>query len=272
MRATAIAPLITLVFAATVVAQNPDLPPADQFLREARAVFTRSQEVWHRYAYTERSTELHMNPFGRMGTGGVNVYDVRPSPNPKLTYRRLISRNGVPLSDDELRRQDAEYKTRAARIEDAGTDGIDHQREEEMLARKRAQMMVEDVVNTMQFDVARREIRNGVPVIIVTLAAKPNARPATREGQLASVFRGELSIDEATKEITDVKAVAVRSVAFGGFIAKVYEGTEVTVVRRSVDPGVWMPTRLTLSGNFRALFRTAKIDHVVEWYDYHRMP
>jgi hypothetical protein len=41
--------------------------------------------------------------------------------------------------------------------------------------------------------------------------------------------------------------------------------------RKQIEPGVWMPTRLTLTGNVRALFRKAHIDYVVEWFDYHRV-
>jgi hypothetical protein len=32
-----------------------------------------------------------------------------------------------------------------------------------------------------------------------------------------------------------------------------------------------MPTRLTLSGDIRALFRKASIDHVIEWTEYRKM-
>jgi hypothetical protein len=60
-------------------------------------------------------------------------------------------------------------------------------------------------------------------------------------------------------------------VSFGGFIARIYEGTEVGIERREVEPGVWMPTRLTLTGQFRALFRRAKLDHHIEWFDYHKI-
>ena len=260
------------LFAGVASSQPPPLPATEPFLREARAVFTRSQEVWHRYSYTERSTELHMNPFGRMGTGAVRTFEVRPSPNPKLTYRRLISRDGVALSEEELRRQDAEYASRSARLTHAGSNGDVGRRNEDLLARKRAQMIVDDVVNTLQFDIVRRDFRGGVPAIVVSFAARPGARPMTREGQLASAMEGQLWIDEATREITDMTGEVTRDVAFGGFIAKVYDGTAVTVVRREIDPGVWMPTRLTLRGNVRALFRTARLDHIVEWTDYRRLP
>jgi hypothetical protein len=256
--------------------QAPALPPKDSFLREAREALTRSQEVWHRYSYKERRTELHLNPFGRMGTGAMQVFEVRPSPDPRLTYRRLIERNGVPVSKQELDRQDADY---AARVRDIARDDEDHAAEanerhrgEELLARRRAQMIVEDVVGTLQFELARRELRDGKPAIVVSFTAKPNARPATREGQLTKVFRGDIWIDEASREVTDVRAVAIDDVSFGGFIAKVYEGMETVIERHEVQPGVWMPTRLTLRGEVRAIFRKARIDHVVEWFDYRAIP
>ena len=69
-----------------------------------------------------------------------------------------------------------------------------------------------------------------------------------------------------------LEGVAGDDVSFGGFVAKVYEGTKAVVVRQEIEPGVWMPTRLTLTGDVRALFRRAKLDHVVEWFDYRRVP
>ena len=42
-----------------------------------------------------------------------------------------------------------------------------------MLAKKRAQMIVEDVVSTLAFKIERREYRAGAPVIVVSFSAKP---------------------------------------------------------------------------------------------------
>jgi hypothetical protein len=256
--------VVSMWIAAAGAAQSADLPHRDTFFKEVREALARSQEVWHRYAYTERRTELHMNPFGRMGTGGTRVTEVRPHANPQLTYRRVIERNGVPVPKHELERQDAEYRARVARIQRDAGDADDDDR----LARTRAQLILDDVIKTLQFELDRRELRHDKPVIVVTFAAKPNARPQTREGRLARVFAGSIWIDEASREVIDVRAVAKDDVSFGGFIAKVYEGTEAVVVRREIESDVWMPTRVTLSGDVRALFRKTRIDHVIEWYDY----
>jgi hypothetical protein len=42
-------------------------------------------------------------------------------------------------------------------------------------------------------------------------------------------------------------------------------------VREEIDPGVWMPTRVKLDGEARALFRRTKIDFLVEWFHYQKM-
>lgn len=272
----AVSVAVCALFAALAAGQSPDLPHRETFLRETREALTRSQQLWHRYAYTERRTELHLNPFGRMGTGGTRVTEARPAADPRLTYRRVIERNGAPVSRFELDRQDAEYRARVAQVEreraSADPDDEEHRQQDELLARRRAQMVVDDVVNTLQFDLVRREVRDGRPVIVIAFAARPNARPSTREGRLARVFTGHLWVDEATRELMHLEGVAGDDVSFGGFVAKVYEGTKAVVMRQEIEPGVWMPTRLTLTGDVRALFRKAKIDHVIEWFDYRSIP
>ena len=105
--------------------------------------------------------------------------------------------------------------------------------------------------------------------IVIAFAAKPGARPLTREGKLMKAFRGNIWVDEASREIVEAHATAIDDVGFGGgLVAKIYEGMESSVERREIEPAVWMPTRLTLRGEVRAIFRKARIDHVVEWFDY----
>lgn len=253
--------------------QPADLPDSRTFLREAREVLARSQQEWHRFAYKERRTEIHMNPFGRMGMGDTLVLEVRPSADPQLTYRRVIERNGAPVSNVELDRQDAEYRARAARVaREAGDDGdADRRERDDALARRRARMMIDDVVRTLRFELVRRELRGGRPSVVVSFAGRPDARPVTRQGRIARVFKGLVWIDEASREVTHLTSTATDDVSFAGFIAKIYEGTEATVERQEIEPGIWMPMRVTLRGEVRALFRRARIDYRIEWFDYRRI-
>jgi hypothetical protein len=179
------------------------------------------------------------------------------------------------VSAADLAQQDAEYQKRVEevqrRLAREDEQGRQSREQDEAVARQRGQMTITDVVNTLRFQVVRRELRNGVPAIVVTFAGRPEARPTTREGRIARVFKGTIWIHEAAREVMYVEAVATDDVTYGGFIAKLYEGTDATLVREEIDRGVWMPTRIKLTGEARALFRKAKIDFLVEWFDYERL-
>jgi hypothetical protein len=254
--------------------QNGPLPDTERFLQEARDRLTRSQQVWHQYVYKERRTDVQMNPFGRMGVTGTRVLEIYRPANPALGYRHVIERNGVPVPRRELEQMWTDYRARVqAELQGRGEDGEARQKreQEDLAARRRAQLVVADVLNTLQFDVVRREHRRGASMIVVAFAAKPGAKPSTRQGRIAKVFKGNAWIDEGSREVVWVEAVAVDDVSFGGFIAKLYEGTLATLERREIEPGVWMPINVKLTGDIRALFRKARIDYVVEWFDYKRV-
>ena len=58
--------------------EGRSLPDPEPFYAATRANVARAQAVQNQFAYRERRTELHLNPFGRMGSGGTVVYDVMP--------------------------------------------------------------------------------------------------------------------------------------------------------------------------------------------------
>jgi len=52
-------------------------------------------------------------------------------------------------------------------------------------------------------------------------------------------------------------------------IARLNEGTRVSLVREPVEGGVWLPTSIRFNGQGRAvLFRKLNIDLAIDWYDY----
>jgi hypothetical protein len=269
--------IVALAFAGAVTAstQERPLPDADTFLAAARENLARADRVDHLYTFTERRTDVHTNPFGRLGTDGISVYQVYPSAIRQLTYRRLIEREGERVSAPALARADREYVTRAQQIlaERGGADQAARQVAEQR-ARSRGQTRIEDIVNTLEFKVAGRETYQSVPTVVVTFSGRPAARPQTREGRIAQKFQGKVWIHEALAEVMRVEAEAVESISFGfGIIARLNKGTTASLTRRPVEGGVWMPTEIRLSGRGRAaLVRSLVLDFVLQWSDYRRLP
>jgi len=255
--------------ASFLLSQENPLPDLDTVYTSVRENLARAQRSTHLYAFKERRTDLHTNVFGKLGTDGLRVFEVYPSPTVRLTYRRVIERNGMPVSAAELAQQDREYRERV----------MDAQRRpranDSAAARQRGERMIADVVETLQFALTGRATRDGVQALVVTFSPKPNARPVTREGRIAQKFGGTVWIQESNFEVLRVEAKAVDDLSFGyGLVARLSEGTTALLVREPVDDDIWMPTELRLTGRGRAALglRRLVIDYVVEWFDYRRLP
>jgi hypothetical protein len=260
-----------------VPAQDRPLPDPETFYRIVRQNLTRAERSQHLFTYKERRTDIHTNPFGKLGTGGTSVFHVYPSPARRLSYRRLMERDGKPIPERELAEQDREYRVRVDEVmRERAMAASDHRsvEQESEAARQRQQRTIDDVIDTLQFQLKGRTTHEGVPAIVIAFTPKPNARPSTRQGRTAQKFTGTIWVDEAALEVMRVEAKSTDDLTYGGgLVASLGEGTTATVTRRRVGGDVWMPTALTLTGVGRAVvFRKLVVDYEIEWFDYRRLP
>lgn len=268
---------VSLFLSPLSFAQTRPLPDPDTFYEATQRNLVRSQRAAHLYTYKERRTDLHTNPFGKIGTGGTRLFEVYPSPNRELAYWRLIERNRVPIPEKELEEQDRGYRDKVAEVQQrlAHQTADDRRRIEALAAdaRRKGQAMVEDAIGALRFAVERRERYQGVDAIVITFTPKPDAKPSTREGRIAQKFAGTAWVHEAEAEVMRIEAKAIEHLSFGfGIVARLGQGTTATMTRRPVEGGLWMPTELTLTGHGRAaLFRRLVINHVVQWFEYERL-
>jgi|SoiMethySBSTD1v2_1073268.scaffolds.fasta_scaffold00036_90 hypothetical protein len=228
------------------------LPEHEMFVRATRDNLVRSQREQFNYAYKERRTEFHVNPFGRVGTGGIEGWEVTPIENGTVIMRKLIERDGKRVTDGD----------------------VDRIKVKEERRREGRRTAMEDVVAMLTFKMARREMVNGRDTIVVTFTPKPNAdEPQTREGRLAKAFTGSVWVDEAAREVIRVEAKAVDTISFGfGLIAKLNEGSTVTLHRQPIDGAIWLPTSIRFAGEGRALLlRKLNVDQRIEWSEYRKV-
>jgi hypothetical protein len=233
-------------------AQDRPLPHGPTFFEMTRENLARSARVQDEYAYKERRSQLHMNPFGRLGTGGMLLYEVTPFANGAGVTRKLLERDGKPVPNGEVERV-ARRRTRE---------------------RTQAPSAIQDTMAVLDFAIDRRDAVGGRPAIVVKFTPKPNAKPKTREGRMASAFAGRVWVDEEAHQVMRVEATAIDSISYGyGLVARLGEGTMVTLVRQRVPGDVWMPTAIRFQGEGRALLvRKLNLDFSVEWFDYKKLP
>jgi hypothetical protein len=260
----------------TPAGQPNDRPLPDEatFLAAARAKLASDERLQARYTYKLRRTELHRNPFGRIGTGDVSLYEVYPSPIAPLTYYRLVATNGVPTPPAALAEQDRRQREKLdayiARLRRLSPEERARRLEADSVVGARERAMVDDVVAALDYRLERRETVGGRPTIVVAFAPKASARPRTREGEIVRHFKGWVWVDEAEHQVVRVEAEAIRAIAFGfGVIVRIDQGTRGVFRREPVADGTWLPAEARLVGGGRALlFRRFGLDLVSEYFDY----
>jgi hypothetical protein len=247
--------LLALVAVGVAAAQeaalpNAGLPDAPSFLAAARENLAKASRIQGRYAYKERATELHRNPFGRIGSGGVRVFEMRPTGEPGVFMRRLLEDDGVAVPD------------------------ADPERVERRSRRPQRRSSIDDAAAVLKFTVVRRERVNGRDQIVVRFEGDPEAEPETREGRIAKMLAGHIWIDEQAREVVRAEATATDDVSYGlGMVVRLRKGARVSMTRALVDSTpegqVRMLTSLRFTGEGRAmLFRKLTVNHVIEWFDY----
>ncbi len=247
--------LAAVVIAATAVigtgrAQERPLPERDAFFTAVRENLERADKEQDRYAYKERRSDLRVNPFGsKVGTAGTSLWDVKPIA-PGVWERRLIERDGKPVTDSKPDRQDRRVRRPSS-----------------------SKSPIDDAVESLEFRIDRRDSWQGRDTVVVTFVPKPGAKPETRQGRMAANFKGEIWIDEKANEVVRAQATAIDDLSFGwGVVARLNQGTKATLTRDTVNDGVWLPTSLRFVGDGRALlFRKLTIDYVINWFDYRKV-
>jgi hypothetical protein len=263
--------VLALAILAQPRAQSP-LPDADRFFAEARKKLASNALLQSRFMYRERVTEVKMNPFGRMGTGPVETYEVYPVQGEDLTYRRLVERDGKPVPRTEIVTQDRRFQARyRAWQRDLAQEGR-NEREERLRKqaeeRARDQKQATEVMELFTFTLERRETLQGMPAIVVSFRPKPNARPQSREARVASAFAGLAWVHESEHEVIRVQAEAVEDATIGwGVLGRLYKGATAALTRAKIGD-TWLPLETRFDGTGRALFRKATFRFRREYSDY----
>jgi hypothetical protein len=287
MSRTALALVMLLWYMAPVASQAPvgQPPPVSQaplhaptsaeLARRIREAVRLDYQTQADYTYVERRRDVKISRLGKVTIGPVRTFQVLPSPIPGQTYKRLIAVDDKPLSSGELAKRDAEHAAdleeaqarqaretpsqRAERLERAASE----QREREEI--------LDDAFKAFEATVERREIVDGMPVLVARMRPRKDPPVTTREGRWMSHFEGYLWVAEADAQVVKVDMRATSDVTIGwGVVGRVHKGTRVLYVRRRVE-SVWLPSETTYEASGRTLiFRPFQFIVTTTYSDYRR--
>jgi hypothetical protein len=254
--------MATLVLLAPAQTQEPPLPDARAFLADALTRVRSNDLIRSRYTFTDTETRYSYGVSGNVIKKQVRVYEVDPSPDPELTYRRLVSVNGVQPSD--LAKRDAERQKKVREWEAArqreGEGARAARLRKQAEENRREQAVVDELASIYDFRMTGREHIDGRSAIAFTFDPRRGYSPRTPEGRIISHFRGEAWVDEQDRELVRLQVEALESVSVKfGFIFRLLKGSRGHMERRKIDGEAWLPTYSRFRGSGRVFF-VARID------------
>ena len=248
---------IVLAIAGLAHAQEPPLPDAKQFLAESMRRLRSNDLLRSRYTFPEEETRYTYDWSGRVVKTQHRVYEIHPSFEPELTYRRLVSVNRVPQTD--LPQRDAEHRKKVqewtAARESEGQNAREARLRREADEDRAEQAVVDELTAIYDIQMTGRETIDGRPAIVFALEPRPAYSPRTPQGRIIKSFRGRAWVDEQDRELVRLKTDVLETVSVKfGFIFRLLKGSRGVMERRKVDGETWLPTYTRFTGAGRVFF------------------
>ncbi len=257
------AALLAALVAGALAAQDapapaPDLPDTRAFLEEVRRNLRGDNSLLEQYTFNETYTQSKLDANGAIKKTKTETYEVYPSAEPGELYRRLVARDGHPLSAEELGEQDRKQEAKAAKRA-RNRVGEDEEARRERLAReeenrRKDEEAVDEIFRMDEFRIVRREIIDGRPTIVVAFVPRPGFEPVTRGGKVAQKLAGEAWVDEKDRQLVRLEAKLLDSLGVGPMrLARLQKGSTAFIQRRKVNGEIWLPSEAHFRGEARVL-------------------
>src|SRR5215467_7876668 len=169
-----------LLLLAALSAQEPQKPLPDpaQFLKEFRKTLHGDSTLLRQYTYTETEQQITLDSGGKQKKTETDVYQVLHKALSGDPYRRLISKNGVAVSELELAKQDRKEEEQERKEKEKDDRQSEAKRQQEKAKEDREeQEILDDIFAMYEVQIVRREIIGGVPTIAISFSPKPNYKP-----------------------------------------------------------------------------------------------
>jgi hypothetical protein len=261
---------------AALSSQERPLPDQQAFMAEARKRLQPDEMRQSGYVYKETRRELKLDARGKTTKEEVSVFESYPALPNEFRWKRLIEKDGVPVSQAELDKQDRERQKKVMayvkKREQNPAKAAAEQSKKAAEERREVEQGINDALLVYDFRMLGREALDGHDTIVFSFTPKKNARPRTRDGKIMQKFAGKAWVSESEYELVRLEAEAQDTVSFGmGLLARVHKGSKASFERRKVNGEEWLPASATYQGSARvALVKVLRLGGISEYSDYRK--
>jgi hypothetical protein len=187
------------------------------------------------------------------------------------TYERQISKNGDPLTQKELEKQDGKEKERVEKETRKRASWSEPKRQQEKAKAEREEReSTDDIFATFEYQVVRREMLNGVSAILVNFKPKKNYKPKTGDAKNLQHVAGRAWIAEDDHQLVKLEAEVIDQIKIGaGLLAKLQKGSTLALEMLKINDEIWLPVKFEMLLNGRLLLlKGLNMRIIVEFFEH----
>jgi hypothetical protein len=242
------------------------LPDIKILLDEVRANAEKIDAILENYSYKETRIDREIDKSG-------NLIEKRSETLLLSFYkgfriRRLIEKDGKPLSESEQAKEDKDVENQVAEIEEkiAKKEKREAKSSSKTPDEENKRITLADALKGSLLVNPRRERFRGRDVIVFDYEPNPQFKPQTRLEKLFAFCNGAVWVDTKSKQVVRLEAFLTQSA--GNFIGKVKRGASFSLENELVNEEIWLPSRADINLSVKILFAGININNLVKYGDY----
>lgn len=246
--------------------QSADLPPEESrplpqleaFLEQVKKNLTGDRLLQSEYTFNRHETTQLIDRQGEVKRSWSKEWEVFPSVDPKLSYERLIEKDGETIKPTRIEKQDREHRRKTEKIKNLTPERVEKKRREE---KQEEQRQIEELFRLFQFRIQGRDTLEDVSTVVVSFEPRSGYRPKLKSIRPLRKMRGQAWICEDDYQMVKVEIELMKPVSLAwGAVARLHSGARLRFTRRKVNDEIWLPAESYFVGSGRVLlikeFRT----------------
>jgi hypothetical protein len=254
---------------------NEPLPDIAALLKDVQTNQDRIDSILENYSYRQTVTMRELGKDGALRdkesqTAQVSFYGGK-------RIRRLIAKNGKPLSPDEQAKEDKDVEKLVTELENKAAKNqakIAKQSADEKPEENDKRVSVAELLRASNLVNPRRERFRGRDVIVFDFEPNPNFEFKNVKSFLKffGKMAGVMWIDAQDKQVTRLEAVLADNFKVGGgFMANMQKGAAYISESERINDEVWLPSRVELNASIKVLLiKGININQIAKYSDYHK--
>jgi len=232
----------------------------------------RDQANWLRmkdYTWIACETERHLDSRGQVKSQDSRAWEtVILYSEP---HRRILERNGEPLSSEELQKEQQKLDQAVAKLERETPAQRERRVEEFAKERQKDREFLREIVDLYDFRLEGEETVDNHDAWVISAVPRLDYQPKHREAKALLKIRGKLWVDKAEYQWVRLQAETTGTIAYGIFLARLNPGAKLFFEQTRINDEVWLPKREEMSGSGRlGLLKKIAMKQELTWSNYRK--